>query len=150
MVSDFCFIFVLKFESKMKANTKLNQLSEKEITKIVSKTIEFCVINLGKLKNKQYPKVSISYEPNYEFMGKYNPVNNEIFLYTKNCKTISDLTKTIIHEWTHTKQRILTEYNKLYKKLGYDNHPMEIEAYQAEKIWNRKVLNFIKKEYERL
>jgi hypothetical protein len=37
------------------------------------------------------------------------------------------------------------EYNKLLKKFGYENHPMEIEARETEKKWNRKALNYMKK-----
>ena len=55
------------------------------------------------------------------------------------------LTSTIIHEWTHSKQNIIGKYNKLLKKFGYKNHPMEIEACETEKKWNRKALNYMKK-----
>jgi hypothetical protein len=41
----------------------------------------------------------------------------------------------------------LTDYGRLYKKYGYEKNPMEIEAYAAENIWNRKILNYIRKNF---
>jgi hypothetical protein len=60
-----------------------------------------------------------------------------------------ELVKTIVHEWTHSTQRILTEYQKLHRKFGYRDNPLEIEAYAAEKIWGRKALNYVKKNWKK-
>ena len=130
----------------MVASTSLKELSKYKIRKTVNIISGFCQENLGKTNRRGYPKIQISYLSS-DFMGLYDPFDHKIVIYVNSCKTVSDLTSTVIHEWTHSKQRVLTDYVKLYKKFGYDNHPMEIEAYNSEKKWNRKALNFLKKNW---
>jgi hypothetical protein len=93
------------------------------------------------------PKVKLSYRK-CSYYGKYDPCKHKIIIYVCNIKTIGELSSTIIHEWTHSIQDVLGKYVALYKKFGYDNHPMEIEAYTNEEKYNRKCLNWIKKRYE--
>jgi hypothetical protein len=130
------------------ANMLLNQYSISEIKLIASLVGVFCANNIGKCRNKKYPSTFLSQKNEKEFMGVYNPRKHKIIVYLKKCKTISDFTKTFIHEWTHSKQRVLSDYGRLDKKFGYDNNPMEIEAHAAEIIWNRKLLNFIRTNFK--
>jgi len=128
----------------MKATSPISELSRYKIKKIGKLVFEFCSKNLGKSKNKQWPKLTLSYMKQNEYMGLYSPRRHQIYIFVDKCKTLSDLTSTIIHEWTHSKQRILTDYGRLDKKWGYDKNPLEIEAYESEKIWNKKVLAYVK------
>jgi len=127
------------------ASTKLSTLSKYKIRKISNIILKFCQETFGVGRNKLYPMFSLSYKDNTGLFGEYDGVENLITIYVKECKTISMLTSTIIHEWTHSKQNIIGKYNKLLKKFGYENHPMEIEACETEKKWNRKALNYMKK-----
>lgn len=127
------------------AKTKVKDLSKKEFKKLLKHAIIFCEENLGINRRKSDPlEVIWCTKKNGSIFGCYDPVDNSIEL-SADCETVSELTKTLIHEWTHHLQPILSKYEKLFKKYGYDNHPMEIEAYAAEKIWNRKMLNYLKK-----
>lgn len=128
------------------ANIPLKEYSKSEIAKIAGLAEYFCMEHLGKCRNKKFPKLTLSYR-NCRFMGIYNPHKHLLTIYVKKCKNVSDFTKTIIHEWTHSKQRVLTDYGRLHKKFGYEKNPMEIEAYAAEDIWNRKMLNYIRKNF---
>jgi hypothetical protein len=121
----------------------IGDLSIYKIRKISSLIKDFCFLNLGKPKNKKLPNIIIS-STKIEWMGMYDPVDNEIKVFLNSSKTISDFVKVIIHEWVHYKQKILKDYNRLYKKYGYDDHPMEIEAHAAEKIWIRKALKYLR------
>lgn len=127
------------------AATKLSTFSKYKVSKIANIVNNFCVTNLGKKRNVSYPTILLSYIQDPKSMGEYCYDKHLIIIYVNNCKTVSQLTSTIIHEWTHSKQNIIGQYTKLYKKFGYENHPMEIEAYDSEKIWNRKCLNFLRK-----
>jgi hypothetical protein len=129
------------------ANILLKEYSKSDIAKIAKLAEEFCSKKLGKCRNKKFPKLVLSYRNQKEFMGVYDPRKHILTIYIKRCLTVSDLTKTIIHEWTHSKQRVLTDYGRLYNKYGYEKNPMEIEAYAAENIWNRKMLNYIRKNF---
>jgi hypothetical protein len=127
------------------ASTKLSTLSKYKIRKISNIILKFCQETFGPGRNKLYPMFSISYRKDMDKYGEYDGVDNLIKIFVDTCKTVSMLTSTIIHEWTHSKQNIIGQYNKLLKKFGYENHPMEIEARETEKKWNRKALNYIKK-----
>ena len=128
------------------ASSNTKELSKYKIRKTINIISEFCKENIGKVKSKGYPRVQISYTSS-DCMGLYDPFDHKVIIFVNACETLSDLTSTVIHEWTHSKQRVLTDYVRLYKKFGYDNHPMEIEAYDSEKKWNRKALNFLKKNW---
>jgi len=127
------------------AQHKLSDYSKYYIKKIAELAMMYCYENLGKKLNSDYPTLKITYNKNCFDYGEYDFINNEIVINVLCCKTISDLTSTIIHEYTHSKQNILEDYTRIYRKVGYHKHPMEIEAYNAEKLYNRKCLNYIRK-----
>ena len=127
------------------ANDRLEGMTKYKVNKIKDKVMEYCVNTLGYRKRLGVSGITLSYIE-CEDWGMYDPDSHHIYVYMKNIKTVSDLTRTIIHEYTHSVQDISKSYSKLYKKFGYDNHPMEVEAYGNEKIYNRKVLNYIRRE----
>ena len=43
----------------------------------------------------------------------------------------------MLHEWTHSLQKVRKSYYRLYDEFGYDKHPMEIEARLSEKLWGK-------------
>lgn len=133
----------------LKASTPLSTLSKYKIRKIANITRSFCGEHLGKLRNKAFPIFTLSFNKSADRMGVYDGDDNQMIIYVYQCKTVSQLTSTIIHEWTHSKQRIVAKYYKLYLKHGYANHPMEIEARDNEKKYNRKSLNYLKKRINR-
>lgn len=132
----------------MKASTPLSELSHYKVRKIATLAINFCAETFGKHRNKPWPETHISWRTNTALIGEYDPFNHEIWVWIKNCPTVMELVKTIVHEWTHSKQRILTEYQKMQRKFGYKDNPLEIEAYAAEKIWGRKALNYVKRNWK--
>jgi hypothetical protein len=147
-MSAFFVIFTLyQINIMITASIPLSTLSRYKVQKIAKLTIDFCTENFGKTKNKSWPTTYISWRSNTSLIGEYDPFNHDIWVWVKNCPTVMELVKTIIHEWTHSKQRILTEYQKLHRKFGYKDNPLEIEAYAAEKIWGRKALNYVKKNW---
>jgi hypothetical protein len=107
--------------------------------------MEYCVNVLGYRKSMGISGITLSYKVS-DIMGMYDPDTHHIYVYMVNIRRVSDLSSTIIHEYTHSVQDISKSYTKLYKKFGYENHPMEIEAYGNEKIYNRKVLNYLRRE----
>ena len=125
---------------EIKAGTKIKDLSKRELRKVLKISIAFCEQHLGLNVRKSDPLqvIWLNSQTN-EAYGWYDANDNTIQI-NADCKTVSDVTKTLIHEWTHHLQPILSKYSKLYKQYGYHDHPMEIEAYDAEKKWNRKLL----------
>jgi len=127
------------------SKTNIYHFSKYRLTKLASFVSEFCKVNLGYKKSKGIPKIKLSYRKGMQCYGEYNPYSNTILIYVSELRTLGDFTSTIIHEWTHSNQNVLCSYGKLYKKFGYDNHPMEIQAVANEKKWNRKCLAFLRK-----
>lgn len=128
----------------LKINTKTKKLSHKQIRKIVEKTTEYCVKNFGINKRRGMCGIVVKNqnlsdtEPKY---GEYCPTTHKIKIFKNNCKTISDLIITTLHEYTHTLQPIKSKYFKLLKVYGYEKHPMEIEAVENERfckdVWKK-------------
>ena len=127
------------------SKSNISDFSKWRLTKLSNLVSEFCRVNLGWKKSRGVPNIKLSYRRVGKCYGAYDPFSNTIIIYVFELKTLGDFTSTIIHEWTHSNQNIIRSYVKLYKKFGYDNHPMEIEAVCNEKKWNRKCLAFLRK-----
>ena len=128
----------------MRINTNLKTLTHKEIRHIVDKTMSFCEVKFGINKRKGYSKVIVrAQSKNDDFLkyGEYRPDTHTIIVFKNNCKNVSDLITTTLHEYTHTLQPVASKYYKMLKKYGYQNHPMEIEAVENEKyckeVWKK-------------
>lgn len=128
------------------AKDRVEGLSRYKVNKIKDIIMEYCINTLGYRKSWGICGITLSYTECDDW-GLYDPDDHHIYVYMKNIKTVSDLTRTIIHEYTHSTQNISRSYTKLYKKFGYENHPMEIEAYGNEKIYNRKALNYLRSKF---
>ena len=128
------------------SNEKLNTLSRYKINKIKKLVVLFCIQTLGYKKRNGIPFITLS-KIIGDKMGVYDGLENTITIYLQHNKTVGEFTSTLIHEYTHSLQNIVKSYNKLYKKFGYENHPMEIEARENEKKYNRKCLNFVRKNW---
>jgi hypothetical protein len=89
---------------------------------------------MGYKKYKGIPtlRVSLAKVESIDTLGYYCPILNEIVIYKETIMdyTVRKLIMVIIHEYTHSLQKVNKSYNKLYDKFGYWNHPMEIEARQ--------------------
>ena len=65
--------------------------------------------------------------------AEYDWDNNKIYIYYPNMKNEEDVLRSILHEYTHTKQDPKKE--KKYRALGYKNNPHELAARKAEDNW---------------
>jgi hypothetical protein len=77
--------------------------------------------------------------------GEYCVVDNIISINLERNVYIRCLIKTIIHEYTHYLQPIKTKYQKLAKKHGYYDNPLEVEARYNEINLYRNCFTDIKK-----
>ncbi len=127
--------------------TKIKELSNKDLIKLNKICVKFCKRNLGVTKNL---KIKLIYnKESYEYYGYLDCATDTIFIFLNVCKSVGVLTRTFIHEWTHTLQPCEKKYDKLLKKYGYDNHPYEIESRDNEKKFNRFLLKKIRKKFEK-
>lgn len=109
----------------------LSELTLNEIRVICNFSVLFCSDVLGvNRRNKNPLSISICKDRRKTsiYYGEYCPKNNKIMLYRNNIRTVRDLLKVFIHEYTHYLQPIKTKYYKLLNEYGYVDHPFEIEA----------------------
>ena len=128
------------------SDRRISSLSKKELKQVIYYTVWYCRYELG--ENPRRPVPNVATIKNYHdscYYGEYCPTDNQISVFTDEIRTIGQLTSTIIHEYTHYMQPIVSKYYKLLKEYGYDNHPFEIEARNNERIHNRRALNYIRK-----
>ena len=117
----------------IKINSRVDRLPPKTMRSIVYLTISWCMDNLGTNKRrKNLLDISVKKERASTKCGQFHPIHNKITIYHDNNEYIKDLIGTTIHEYTHYLQPIRSKYAVLLKSLGYDNHPMEIEAVNNE------------------
>lgn len=107
---------------------------------------------------KYYPNLVLRYSKSEKHLGLYNPNNNTIIIYLKNHKGadfVSQLTKTVLHEtYHHIQSKTDPAFTKLtnYKKYGYYNNRIEVEARNFENAHYKKCVKklydngFLKKE----
>jgi len=67
--------------------------------------------------------------------GWFDPTDNSIVLILENIDSIKEVIKTILHEYQHYLQ--CPSWIQRYYNMGYtyDNHPYEIQAFDAERKW---------------
>ena len=131
--------------SKIYLKTKLNTLGRAPTVRIANMVFRWCVRNLGVNKRKKWAPawyVVKSWDDGGGDMGEYDAYDNEIFIYYDNIPDVRELIRTIIHEWTHQNQPILTKY---YKYPGtYSRNPYERAARYAELKWQPVVWRELK------
>jgi len=133
----------------MKLLDKTRDLTFSNNTAIAMATIDWCTKNIG--VNHRYPVPGITllggityYIPENVY-GEYDSEENLIEINLP-CNTyVRCLIKTIIHEYTHYLQPIRTKYQKLAKKYGYYDNPLEVEARYSENNRYKDCFKDIKK-----
>ena len=128
---------------KLTPKSEIFNLSLNERRRIVNCVLDFCKATLGTKRKKSPLKLSVRNTDGGEY-GHYNPNVNLIMINTFECETLDITVRTIIHEYTHFMQD-LRSYGKLYKKFGYSEHPQELEACDNELKYERRALNYLKK-----
>ena len=132
----------------MISSTKLNTLTDKQLTNLLRISLQYCTYTFGinkRKKTKLQLEVFDRMFGDKKCAGCYDPIKNTITLFLQPIKTVGELLRTFVHEYTHYLQPCRSKYMKLYEIHGYNNHPFEIEAYQMEKTHGIKLLNVVKK-----
>ena len=147
-----CFIKKIKFHLNlapsqksrifvvMNSRTYISDLKPRHLNRVIDLTLAWCVKMRGYKKHKGIPsvRVSLAKVESQDTYGYYCAYLNEIVLYKETLKdyTVRKLIMVIIHEYTHSLQKIKQSYDRMYDKFGYWDHPMEIEARKSESTWN--------------
>ena len=131
----------MSYLCKMKTylKTPTSELSVRQIRSIVCETIRWCETNLGTKRygvNYCVHTRGVKYSP---ACGVYDYGKRTITVFRDYSPTVKSVVQVVLHEYTHYLQN-LRWYDNVLSKVGYNNHPQEIEARMAEtmysKCWN--------------
>ena len=124
----------------MNSRTYISTLKPRHLKSVCDSTLAWCVKMRGYKKYKGIPtvRVSLAKVESENTYGYYCPYLNEIVLYKETLKdyTVRKLISVIIHEYTHSLQKVKKSYNVMFDKYGYWKHPMEVEARKSESLWS--------------
>ena len=118
--------------------TPTSELSVREIRSIVESTLVWCNKYMGtkrKYKTLKF-KVRTCKNVGSKCMGFYDFENNIICVNRNNIIDVKQVVRVVIHEYTHFLQN-LRYYSNTLARVGYDNHPLEIEARRSESLYSQ-------------
>jgi hypothetical protein len=111
--------------------TPLERVNKDKVLRIWSLT----AFHRGKSKyKKDLPKLVLLPDINGRVIGEYGNDENEIRIWLKPHSDFKEMTKTLLHEYTHYLQ-YSPWYYRYQKMYEYDKNPYEIEANKSEDMW---------------
>ena len=120
--------------NKIYLKTTIDELGREPTVRIANMVFRWCRRNLGVNGRKKYAPVWYIRRGWFQDeMGEYDATDNELFIYWDNIPDVRELIRTIVHEWTHQNQPILTKYHKY--PGSYSRNPYERAARYAELKW---------------
>jgi len=129
-------------------NARYKKLPVKNAKQIINETFNWCIEKFGTpLKNGELPDLNVSYIRNSDCFGYYCSMDREITIFPYMIQSKSMLIRSVIHEYTHFLQmphrKNYRKYTKLEENFGYDNNPLEVEAYEAELKYYRTCYSYL-------
>ena len=120
--------------NKIYLKTTITELGRAPTVRIANMVFRWCRRNLGVNGRKKYQPVWYIRKGWTDIeMGEYDAQDNELYIYWDNIPDVRELIRTIVHEWTHQNQPILTKYHKY--PGTYSRNPYERAARYAEIKW---------------
>jgi len=97
--------------------------------KLVKKILDWCIEFYGSSDFEKRPiKLRTYKKKDVNLRGQYNSGTATMLIFIGSHDTIIDLISTVIHEYTHYLQPIITAYDDLTKYFGLKEHPLERDA----------------------
>lgn len=117
--------------------TPTEQLTTRQIRKVVCETIKWCEANVGKKTKSRTLKYRVltlpdSCTPAY---GMYCPTRNTLYVFRNHAPTVRMVVRSVLHEYTHFMQN-LRWYSHTLQKVGYMKHPQEVQARVMELLYS--------------
>ena len=129
---------------KYRDYASIDSFSISELRKMCEILNQYCSETIGYKKNKGLPTFSVRKDYSGKNYGQYNPEAHKIDVYYNQVWNLKCFVCTFIHEYTHSIQNLRYYANRL-KKIGYDNHPDEVEARNMERVHYRAAVSYLKK-----
>jgi len=136
-IIDYCNVM-----SKYGHYSHVTELTRSERRELAQFCLDYCLENIGLPKRKPIPKFTVVKGKVQGTYGMY--LDNKIYMYYNECGTVGKFISTFIHEFTHHTQN-LKNYDKILSRVGYENHPLEIEANEVAKEYKQDCLEQFRK-----
>lgn len=125
-----------------------NHITEENAYRI----LYWCISEFGRSKlNGKYPHIElVSKDENEENnIAYYDEIEDTIYLFPEHeeLTTLTDLVKTVIHEYAHYRFHSMAEYKVLAKYLPHHKNPLEKDAIKYEKKYYKKCLKYLNENY---
>jgi hypothetical protein len=111
------------------------------------KILEWCKNRYGRSKYNKGKIKLIFRKPdwtNEDLFGEYDAIENSIYINPIQNETLELLVNTVIEEYCHYLNSD-SEYQKLYEKYDYDNHPHEVKCKRLSSYDTRLCLNYLRR-----
>ena len=115
--------------------TPTSELSTTQIRRVVGETIAWCQDNLGTKSYGVDYSVQTLRRKSFPAYGCYDGARRTILIYRNHTPNVKMIVRSVLHEYTHYLQN-LRWYNNVMSKVGYNNHPQEIEARVTETMYS--------------
>lgn len=132
----------MEIMSKYGHHSLLSDLTNTERRELGQFCLDYCKMNVGYKRHKGLPKFSIVKGKVEGTFGEY--CDKKISIYYNECVSVGKFVNTFIHEYTHHLQD-LRGYNKVLSRVGYENHPLEIEANEVADKYKQDCLEQFRK-----
>lgn len=119
----------------MDINSRLSQYSDNQKRVIAKLILHWCKINLGEPPGKRIKLVLDFKDISYKYYADFEEDEDEgiLTVYMRSNLTFKSLIRSILHEMSHALET-WGEYDRIYRKVGYKNHPHEIRARRTERL----------------
>ena len=117
--------------------TRTDDMTTPAIRRVVCEAIRWCEANVGSRKKYRTLKYKVLTDHNVSevLYGMYDPSINTIIIHRDVCLDVKMVVRVVLHEYTHFLQN-LKKYGKVLRKVGYKNHPLEVEARGMEALYS--------------
>lgn len=112
--------------------TPTERLSVHKLRKIIGETIKWCENNLGRKRYRVCYCVRTLGDVRNPRHATYHHKLRRMTIFRDHCPNVMMVICSVLHEYTHYLQNLRWYWNT-YNKVGYERHPLEIEAREMEK-----------------
>ena len=132
----------------MNGNTQIADLKASQLQHIKNYTLAWCNTYFGKRAHEYAIDVKHirprTWSPDAFTLGYYDEDENLIYINTKQATHISEYLKTLLHEYTHSRQPIKRLYARTDTRFGYQRNPLEVAARAMERYWRDVLKDYLK------
>jgi hypothetical protein len=132
----------------MNGATEIASLKPSQLKHLKDYALAWCNTYFGKRAHEYAIDVKHirprAYSPDAFTLGYYDEDENLIYINTKQADHIREYLRTLLHEYTHSRQPIKRLYARTDTRFGYARNPLEVAARAMERYWRDVLRDYLK------